>query len=140
MRVFDAPAIRNVALAGHSGAGKTQLASALLFTAGAVNRLGKVDEGTTVTYKLDGDTLHMTSPTGQSYDAKIGGPDVPVQGDTAKTMVSLTKTGDNAWRETDKRDGKVFSTTDITLDGDTIHAVNHDERDGSTMKYDMKRT
>jgi len=98
------------------------------------------DEGTTVTYKLDGDTLHMTSPTGQSYDAKIGGPDVPVQGDTAKTMVSLTKTGDNAWRETDKRDGKVFSTTDITLDGDTIHAVNHDERDGSTMKYDMKRT
>jgi elongation factor G len=49
MRVFDAPAIRNVALAGHSGAGKTQLASALLFTAGAVNRLGKVDEGTTVT-------------------------------------------------------------------------------------------
>ena len=49
MRVFDAPAIRNVALAGHSGAGKTQLASALLFTAGAVNRLGKVDDGTTVT-------------------------------------------------------------------------------------------
>ena len=49
MRVFDAPAIRNVALAGHSGAGKTQLASALLFTAGAVNRLGKVDEGTPVT-------------------------------------------------------------------------------------------
>jgi elongation factor G len=49
MRVFDAPAIRNIALAGHSGAGKTQLASALLFTAGAVNRLGKVDEGTTVT-------------------------------------------------------------------------------------------
>jgi elongation factor G len=49
MRVFDAPAIRNVALAGHSGAGKTQLASALLFAAGAVNRLGKVDEGTTVT-------------------------------------------------------------------------------------------
>jgi elongation factor G len=49
MRVFDAPAIRNVALVGHSGAGKTQLASALLLDAGVVNRLGKVDEGTTVT-------------------------------------------------------------------------------------------
>ena len=49
MRVFDAPSIRNVALVGHSGAGKTQLASALLFDAGVVNRLGKVDEGTTVT-------------------------------------------------------------------------------------------
>jgi elongation factor G len=49
MKVFDATGIRNVALVGHSGAGKTQLVSALLFDAGAVNRLGKVDEGTTVT-------------------------------------------------------------------------------------------
>ena len=49
MRVYDADQIRNVALVGHSGAGKTQLASALLFDAGAVNRLGSVDDGTTVT-------------------------------------------------------------------------------------------
>ncbi len=38
-----------MALVGHSGSGKTQLASALLFDAGAVTRLGKVDDGTTVT-------------------------------------------------------------------------------------------
>ncbi|MCC7009347.1 MAG: elongation factor G [Acidobacteria bacterium] len=49
MKVFDAAAIRNVALVGHSGSGKTQLASALLFDGGASTRLGKVDEGTTVT-------------------------------------------------------------------------------------------
>ena len=49
MKVYDAPAIRNVALVGHSGAGKTQLISALLFDAGAVNRFGRVDDGTTVT-------------------------------------------------------------------------------------------
>jgi len=49
MKVYDAASIRNVALVGHSGSGKTQLVSALLFDAGAVNRLGKVDEGTTVT-------------------------------------------------------------------------------------------
>jgi elongation factor G len=49
MKVFDAAGIRNVAFVGHSGSGKTQLASALLFDAGAVNRLGKVDDGTTVT-------------------------------------------------------------------------------------------
>jgi hypothetical protein len=98
------------------------------------------DEGTTVTFKLDGDTLHMSNPTGQSYDAKIGGPEVPVQGDIGKTMASVTKTGDNAWRETDKRDGKTVSTMDMTLDGDVIHVVSHNERDGSTMKYDMKRS
>jgi len=49
MKVFEASAIRNVAFVGHSGAGKTQLASALLFDVGAVPRLGKVDEATTVT-------------------------------------------------------------------------------------------
>jgi elongation factor G len=49
MKVYDAAAIRNIALVGHGGAGKTQLASAILFDAGMVNRLGRVDEGTTVT-------------------------------------------------------------------------------------------
>ena len=49
MKVYAAPSIRNMALVGHSGAGKTQLASAMLFDAGMVNRLGMVDDGTTVT-------------------------------------------------------------------------------------------
>jgi elongation factor G len=49
MKVYDAAAVRNVALVGHTGSGKTQLASALLANAGMVNRFGKVDEGTTVT-------------------------------------------------------------------------------------------
>ncbi len=49
MKVYDAQSLRNVALVGHSGAGKTQLVSSLLFDAGAVNRLGRVDDGTTVT-------------------------------------------------------------------------------------------
>ena len=49
MKVYAAEHIRNVAMVGHSGSGKTQLAAAALFDAGMVNRLGKVDEGNTVT-------------------------------------------------------------------------------------------
>jgi elongation factor G len=40
--------IRNVALVGHNGAGKTTLAEALLFTAGAITRMGRVEDGATV--------------------------------------------------------------------------------------------
>ena len=49
MKIYDAKDIRNVAVIGHGDVGKTSLVSALLFTAGAVNRLGKVNDGTTVT-------------------------------------------------------------------------------------------
>ncbi len=49
MKVYDAQNLRNVALVGHSGAGKTQLVSTLLFDAGAVTRFGQVDDGTSVT-------------------------------------------------------------------------------------------
>lgn len=40
--------IRNIAIVAHGSAGKTSLAEAVLFNAGAVNRLGKVEEGNTV--------------------------------------------------------------------------------------------
>jgi elongation factor G len=49
MKVYDTPSIRNVALVGHGGCGKTSLVSAMLFDMGAVNRLGRVDDGTTAT-------------------------------------------------------------------------------------------
>ena len=49
MKVYDASSIRNVALVGHSGSGKTQLTAAILSDAGMVNRFGRVDDGTTVT-------------------------------------------------------------------------------------------
>jgi elongation factor G len=49
MKVYDAPNIRNIALVGHGGCGKTSLASAMLFDMGAVNRLGRVDDGTALT-------------------------------------------------------------------------------------------
>jgi len=49
MNKYDADHIRNIGIIGHGSVGKTSLTEALLFNAKAIDRLGKVDDGTTTT-------------------------------------------------------------------------------------------
>ena len=61
--------IRNLALVGHGAAGKTTLADAMLFKAGAVTRRGSVDDGTSYSdyddeehkrhFSIDTSVLHL---------------------------------------------------------------------------------
>lgn len=48
MKSYKSDMIRNVGLIGHSGSGKTSLAEAMLYNSGAIDRLGKIDDGNTV--------------------------------------------------------------------------------------------
>jgi elongation factor G len=48
MKAYKTDEIRNIVLLGHGSAGKTSLAEAMLFHSGAMNRMGKIDDGTTV--------------------------------------------------------------------------------------------
>jgi elongation factor G len=49
VKVYEGTNIRNVALVGHGKAGKTSMVSAMLYTAGATQRLGRVDDGSATT-------------------------------------------------------------------------------------------
>jgi elongation factor G len=66
----SADRIRNVALIGHRGSGKTSLHEALLFEAGVVNRLGRVEDGTTTSdYEPDERERQMSiGATVSSFD------------------------------------------------------------------------
>jgi hypothetical protein len=92
-------------------------------------------EAMTFSINVEGDTFHYSSPAGYSYDAKIGGPDVPIKGDLAGTTASVTKT-DTGYLETDKRDGKVVGTTSFAVGADgKLQGVGEDKLAGSKTTF-----
>lgn len=97
------------------------------------------DEALTVTFQLDGETLNMSSPSGQSYSANLDGTAVPVQGDTAGTTVSVERLAPNSFRETFTRDGKVVSVSTLTVTDGTLNVVSENKRTDSTVTYSAQR-
>ena len=88
MKQYQPEDIRNIVLLSHGGAGKTSLSEALLFTAGEINRLGKVDAGTT-TSDYDPDevkrkiSINLTLLPCQWQDSKLNFIDTPGYSDFA---------------------------------------------------------
>jgi hypothetical protein len=94
------------------------------------------DNGVTVTYKTDGDMLSMTTPTGQSYTAKMDGTDAPYKGDPGITSVNVKMVG-RTLVETDKRDGKVISRARSTVsqDGKSVSITFYDALHDRSMHW-----
>ena len=90
----------------------------------------------TWTYKVNGDEVTMTSPTGQSYTAKVDGTDVPMKGDPGVTSISVRMIGSDTLEETNKRDGKVVgvSTLTVAADGKTAKSVYVDKLQDRTYE------
>src|SRR5207237_356125 len=68
MKVYEGANIRNVAVMGHGHAGKTSLVSAMLYTAGASQRMGRVDDGSAATdYDEEGSVRKSSISAGLAY-------------------------------------------------------------------------
>jgi hypothetical protein len=89
------------------------------------------------TYKVSGNQITMTNPTGQSYTATFGGADAPMKGDPGITSVSVRKIG-NTFEEKDKRNGKVIGVFRVTVsaDGKTAKASYTDTLQNRTTQFD----
>jgi len=79
VKVYDAANLRNLALIGHGHAGKTTLVSAMLYTAGAAPRLGRVDDGSAITdYDEEEIVRKMSIATGLAF-VEWGKPEAKVK-------------------------------------------------------------
>ena len=95
------------------------------------------DNAITWTYKVNGNDLTMTAPTGQSYTAKLDGTAAPYKGDPGTDSVSVKMMGKNTLEETDKRGYKVISVAKTTLqpDGKTAKIEVEDKLHGTTSQF-----
>jgi len=95
----------------------------------------------TVTYKQSADGLKMSSPTGQTFDAKFDGTQVLTAGDPGKTLVSLKRIDERAIQETDTRQGKVTDVFvyKISADGKSMHIVDEDKMHGTTSTFTAEK-
>ncbi len=101
MNHYPAERIRNVGLFSHGGAGKTSLAEALLFDSGTTSRLGRVEDGTTVS-DYDPDEIKRRLSVSTSVlpiewnGYKINLLDAPGYADFAGEMISAMRVVDGA--------------------------------------------
>lgn len=101
MKEYTTEFIRNVALASHSGSGKTMLAEALLHFSGATTRLGKVEDGTTVAdFEEEEHRRKLSLSTAvipvEYSNCKINLLDTPGYTDFIGEMISAMRVADSA--------------------------------------------
>lgn len=101
MKEYTTESIRNIALASHSSAGKTMLAEAMLHLTGATTRLGRVEDGTTISDFDEeeirrGISLYTSVLPVEYRDVKINILDTPGYTDFIGEVISALRVADGA--------------------------------------------
>lgn len=73
MKTYPTESIRNVLLLGHGGSGKTALVEAMAFNAGAIDRMGRIDEGNTLSDFEEEEKRRMFSISSSIVPVEYGG-------------------------------------------------------------------
>lgn len=115
MKEYSTEAIRNVALVSHSSAGKTMMAEAFLHYTGALTRLGKIEDGTTVSDFDDEEkrrtiSLYSSVIPVEYKDHKINFLDTPGYTDFVGEVVSALSVADAACVLVDSVSGREVGT------------------------------
>jgi elongation factor G len=115
MTVSDAKQIRNIALVGHQGSGKTALSEAMLHTSGALTRAGSITEGTTKSDYHESEkerqmSIFSTLLHAEWNDQKINILDTPGYPDFASEVIASMRVADTALHVIDARSGVEVGT------------------------------
>lgn len=118
MRTYSADRIHNVGLFSHAGAGKTTLAEAMLYETGVVTRMGKVDEGTTVSdhepEEIDHRvSIHMSLIPVEWNETKINVIDAPGYAEFQAEAFAAMRAVDSAIVVVDAASGVEVGTTQV---------------------------
>lgn len=118
MKEYTTEKIRTVALVSHSGVGKTSLSEAMLFTAGVITRLGKVEEGNTVSdytaLEIERKaSINLTLMHLEWKDTKINIIDTPGYADFIGEVASALRVADCAIVLVSAQDGVAIGTQQI---------------------------
>jgi hypothetical protein len=102
-----------------------------------IAKLSGSDNGLLTTYKASGDEITMSTPTGETYTAKLDGSDYPARGEYSYDAVSLKKINAHTIEETDKRNGSVIDVSTLTIspDGKTMTVVDTSKLTGRVTTY-----
>ncbi len=101
LKVYPSAKIRNVALVGHGGSGKTSVAEALLFVTGAIPRMGRTEDGNTVSdfdpeEARRGISVSMAMAPFEHEDTKVNVLDTPGYADFVGDVAAALRAADLA--------------------------------------------
>lgn len=139
MKTHDSSKIKNVTLLGHAGSGKTTLAEAMLFEAGATTRRGSVEDNNTVSDYHDlehsrGNSIFSTLMHIKWKDNKINIIDTPGYDDFVGEVISSLRVGDTGVIVLNGQNGVEVGTELIweyvtEFKTPTIFVINHVDSD-----------